>query len=46
MKRQPTEWEKNLRRLSNQQGINLQNIQTSLTALYEEKNQKMVRRSK
>ena len=48
MNRQPTERE-NLCKQNDQQGINLQNIQTSHTALYQknpQSNQKMVRRSK
>ena len=35
MKRQPTEWEKNLGKQSNGQGTNLQNIQTSQTTLHQ-----------
>ena len=38
MKRQPTEWEKNLCKQSNWQGINLQNRKTSHEALYPKPN--------
>ena len=39
-KKQPTEWKKNLCKQSNQQGINLQNIQTSHLYILKETNKK------
>ena len=46
--RQPTEWEKNICKRNDQQGINLQNIQITHAAQYQNKqpNEKKSRRSK
>ena len=49
MKRQVSEWEKNICKWSNWQGINFQNIQTAHTAQYQKNkqpNRKMGRRPK
>ena len=37
MKRQLTEWEKNICKQNNQQGVNLKNIQTGHAAEYQKK---------